>query len=440
GWAFTAGLNEARVWAAGAAATALFGVGLALAGSGGLPALIAAGTAGLMAAMMAAFLRPAVRGAGPPLVAALTIALLVFALLTGIAAALDPDDGSPTTPRDWALGIPVLLLFLALGGGVAHRTLRRIARRYAAKRFSDVQLAQGAYWGLITVFSAGTALMLSFEPRTGAAMEWVAAAILLLWLLWRGLQRVVLWALARRHAPPPLPALLLLRVFKPSGRSEAFSDRFLARWRFAGPVWMIAGPDLAGAYMEPDEFLAFVDRSLRTRFIADAAELPGRLVALDGARDPDGRCRVSELFCSNHTWQAAVLALMERAGVVLLDLREYTPARAGTRFELEAVLRRVALARVLVLIDAHGSPQAAQDEIQAAWQRIGAPRAGHAGHADQARRAADGATAAATLTLLQVGPGSAAEMQGLLRAAARAAVAGRAPMAGRRSALKGALT
>ncbi|MEO7245209.1 MAG: hypothetical protein ABIX12_08690, partial [Rubrivivax sp.] len=42
GWAFTAGLNEARVWAAGAAATALFGGGLALAGSGWLPALIAA--------------------------------------------------------------------------------------------------------------------------------------------------------------------------------------------------------------------------------------------------------------------------------------------------------------------------------------------------------------------------------------------------------------
>jgi hypothetical protein len=47
---------------------------------------------------------------------------------------------------------------------------------------------------------------------------------------------------------------MLLRVFKPSERSEAFIDRFLARWRFAGPVWMIAGPDLAGAFMEPTNF------------------------------------------------------------------------------------------------------------------------------------------------------------------------------------------
>ena len=49
---------------------------------------------------------------------------------------------------------------------------------------------------------------------------------------------------------PPRSPLLLLRVFKPSGRSEAFMDRFLARWRFAAPVWMIGGPDLAAEVID----------------------------------------------------------------------------------------------------------------------------------------------------------------------------------------------
>jgi hypothetical protein len=193
---------------------------------------------------------------------------------------------------------------------------------------------------------------------------------------------------------------------------------------------MIAGPDLAGAYMEPDEFLAFVDRSLHRRFIADPAELPARLAALDGDRDPDGRCRVSELFCSNHTWQPAVLALMDRAGVVLLDLREYGPARAGTRFELEQVLARVPLARVLLLVDADAPIDATTAEVQRAWRQVGGARGTAAaptrGSTSTSTSTPTPAPAPApaptpTLQLLQVGRGSAAEMRGLLRAAAQAA-------------------
>ena len=44
------------------------------------------------------------------------------------------------------------------------------------------------------------------------------------------------------------------------------------------------------------------------------------LGALDGARDPDARFRVSELFCANTTWQPAVLALIALAVAVLLTV------------------------------------------------------------------------------------------------------------------------
>ena len=95
-------------------------------------------------------------------------------------------------------------------------------------------------------------------------------------------------------------------MFKPSGRSQAFTDRFFAYWRFAAPVWMIAGPDLAGAYMEPDEFFKYLRGRRREHFIADPGEAAPRVASLDRLRDPDGRFRVTEVYCTADTWQPTV--------------------------------------------------------------------------------------------------------------------------------------
>lgn len=45
-----------------------------------------------------------------------------------------------------------------------------------------------------------------------------------------------------------------------------------------------------------------------------------------------------------------MLSLTDRADVVLLDLREFTPARAGTHYELVQLLRRAVLRKVRVLV------------------------------------------------------------------------------------------
>ncbi len=405
-WAFQAGVRESRVWAAAGLSMAAFGLGITMGGVGWLASTAFALGCALLAAMLAAFMRPAVRGAGPPLVAAFTVGLFVACALIFVIAQFDDSSADEAvTAREWALAAGALVPVLGVAALASWRMLLRLARRYGEKRFSELQLALGAYWALVTAFAAGIVLFMSFEDKTGHSMEWFALAIVLLWLLWRWLQRAALW-LACRRAPPPLGALLLLRVFKPSNRSEAFTDRFLAHWRFAAPVWMIAGPDLAGAFMEPDEFFAFLGRRLGERYVADPAQVAPRLAAMDDARDPDGRFRVNEMFCANSTWQPVVLALIERAGVVLLDLREYTQQRAGTRFELAELLRRAALHKVLVIVGANDDVDKVRAEIASIWQEVGRVVTG---------------TQAPVLHLLQVGDGSDAEMRGLFRAAAAAA-------------------
>jgi hypothetical protein len=406
GWAFQAGLRESRVWAAFAAALAAMVAGLVAMDTGWVASLAAVAVAGLLALMLSAFMRPAVRGAGPPLMLAIITTLLVLFVLMAVIAALDDSPDEALTTFDWALGLGAMLLLLAVGVAVAWALLTRMARRYAAKRYSELQLAHDAYWSLVTAFALGFVLMLSFEGRTQRSMEWVALAVALVWIVWRLVLKLALrWA--TRRAAPHGPALLLLRVFKPSQRSEGFADRLLARWRFVGPVWLIAGPDLAGAFMEPDEFFAWLRRRLHEHFVADPAQVNERIAALDNRRDPDGRFRTSELFCADNTWRDVVLALIEHADVVLLDLREFTPQRAGTHFELVQLLRRAPLAKVLVLVDARDELAPLQAAIHQAWA--------------EAQRPLGASDPAPSLTLLRIGAGSDSELRGLAQAAARAA-------------------
>ena len=406
-WALQAGWRESHVWIAFGVGFAAIFIGSAGSGTGLLSSAVLVGLMAAMSALPLAFMRPAFRGAGPPLVLALSAGIAVFWILGAIGAALDDSDAdAPLTLADgWQFAW--LALMFAVAGWCAWRLLLRLARRYGEKRFSDVALAHSAYWSLIAAFAASAALMLSYEERTGGAMQWVALSVFILWWLWRSVQRRVVAALAR-SAPSRGPALLLLRVFKPSARSESFMDRLLARWRFAGPAWLIAGPDLAGAFMEPDEFFVWLRRRLRERFIACADEVPSRVDALDNARDPDGRFRVSELFCADSTWKPAVLSLMDRADVVLLDLREFTPARAGTHYELVQLLRRADLRKVRVLVGTGDAMAPLQAALQSAWR--------------EAQRAPENASPAqARLQVLHLDERSDAQVRALATALAQAA-------------------
>ena len=213
--------------------------------------------------IMSAFLRPTIRGAGVPLAAAAIAVWVPLSLLFAIGLALEgPDNGSDSF-TEIAIGLTELLIILAVSMWCGWRALAALSTRYAAKRFSDVQLTLAAYWALLTVWVMASLVSEStvFEARP-LRRESIAAGVVCLWLLWRWLQATTLRAVVR-SAPPSIGALLLLRVFRPSGPSQAFTDRFFAHWRFAAPVWMIAGPDLAGAYLEPHEFFAFLRGRLR---------------------------------------------------------------------------------------------------------------------------------------------------------------------------------
>ena len=406
-WVLEAGVNR-KLMNVAAALVLVVGLGLLLSKEGWQSILgFSLGYASI-ALLVSAFLRPSIRGAGLPLLTAAIVGWMIFTAMFAFGLALEgPSDDTATSTIELARGVIALGLMLAAAVWCGWRTLRQLAVRYQAKRFSDMQLALASYWALLTGLVLGSVLrdsiLLVFYRLTP---ERVCVLVIVLWLLWRRAQSVALRR-AVRGAAPSIGALLFLRVFKPSRRSEEFTDRFFAYWRFAAPVWMIAGPDLTGAYLEPNEFFTYLRGRLREQFIADPVEATSRIKALDNGRDPDGRFRINELLCANSTWQPAVLEMIAHAGVILLDLREYSQQRKGTRFELTELLRRAPLNRVLLLIDAKDDGARFTAEVESIWREVGGHRSDVADLGD--------------LYVLRFSKGSNAEMHGLFRATVHAA-------------------
>jgi len=90
-----------------------------------------------------------------------------------------------------------------------------------------------------------------------------------------------------------------------------------------------AAPAVIARSLDAAEYLHFMPGEVDGSFVRTAADLQRRLERLDLHRDPDGRCGVNDFCCADAAWRATALALMDRAGVVSMDLRGVTSRRRG---------------------------------------------------------------------------------------------------------------
>ena len=288
-----------------------------------------------------------VRGVAPIVLAG----LLVFGLAPLLGARLTVWLTGTRAGAEWVLSGPMLdagFVLLALPVGLlAWWRLRALARGYEAKRFSEAQLLARTWW-LLAVALDAIELVSAYGADAALPVFAVAAVSVALFgpLLGLALRRAV------AGPRPPPRTLLVLRVFGDTARSEALFDRLVARWRWFGPVTMIAAPDVVARTVDPGDFLRFAAGDIGSSFVTTQDDLDRRLATLDTVPDPDGRYRVNEFCCRDSSWQATVVQLIERADAVVMDLRGYGPQRAGCAFELGELARRRHAQQVVLLVDA----------------------------------------------------------------------------------------
>jgi len=302
-----------------------------------------------------------VRGVAPIVLAA----LLVFGLAPLFGLRLTMWLTGTHGGAQWVLAGPGLdtgFVLLALPiGWLAWWRLRRVAQAYEAKRFSDAQLLLRTWWLLVVAVEAVDLV----NAHPDAVLPVLGTAVLSLAAFAPLLNAALRRAAAVAGRPPPR-TLLVLRVFGDTARSEALFDRVAARWRWFGPVTMIAAPDVAARTVDPGDFLRFATGDIASSFITTQADLERRLAVLDTAPDPDGRYRVNEFCCRDSSWQATVVQLIERADAVVMDLRGYGPQRAGCAFELGELARRRRPEQVVLLVDASTDRSHLQPLLEAA--------------------------------------------------------------------------
>ena len=115
--------------------------------------------------------------------------------------------------------------------------MKRVAAGYARKRFSNVQLVIDCWWLVATCDVVATQLALPFGFGSLAIGLTAFASYRL------GVSMALHSTLARDTNRGP--RLLVLRVFGYQARTERLFDHLTERWRFHGPVRLIAGTDLA---------------------------------------------------------------------------------------------------------------------------------------------------------------------------------------------------
>ncbi len=245
---------------------------------------------------------------------------------------------------------PAIWLFrlggFALGCGLALYAVRMIGARYRAKATSDQELFLDGWWAVFTVIQTAIFMIRPEDPTVSALMLLSLAAFPAYYLT-----RRVLLRLMRAGEPAQPVALLLLRVFGHDRRTERLLDGITRRWRQIGPVYLIAGPDVALRTIDPQDFYSFLSGRLSRAFVKHGGDLAARLDALDRAPDPDGRYRINQFFCHQDTWKAVLDALVRRSAAVLMDLRGFDAERLGCRYELTRLGAHLGEKPVVLLAD-----------------------------------------------------------------------------------------
>lgn len=279
------------------------------------------------------------------------LTLLVTVVLSGVIAAswffiVVSCVPEPASAMAWSLVTTSLASgMMALGGSVyaGRKAVDAMARLQERGVLSDISISAGIG---VTFIALLFAVALGFD--SGLAM-WQLG---LVGAVWAGLACAAYAAIVRRGTPPVASrSLLVLRVFSRSKAAERLLDAVQTDWRYVGPVYQIAGPDLIRLNVDLYEFGKFVNAKLHELFLFGAVsrdQLLGRLVRRP---DREGRFRVNEIFCFESAWRATVEQLMDVSDAILLDVRGFGPERKGTAFELELLVRRGFTLKVVALGD-----------------------------------------------------------------------------------------
>jgi hypothetical protein len=182
-----------------------------------------------------------------------------------------------------------------------------------------------------------------------------------------------------------------LRLFENGARNRTFMQ---GAWREFGYVHLLR----SAASVTPNEYW----RAKRTSGVAGLflTSMSQLTIRLNAAPPPPERRRwhaftdiapwairvwdrygsypASRYLCHGTIWKAAIDELLRRVDLVVLDLSGFGPKNRGTEYELQRVIDRFPVERIVFLADPRSDKKFLCDQIRASWHRMaaGSPNSG----------------------------------------------------------------
>jgi hypothetical protein len=286
-----------------------------------------------------------------------------FTMFVGFVAVLVPSGWEVFSKVRGVQGVcctvPVILLPVAIGAGL----LAAVRWLYQRKLVSENSLLVDSVW---LIFAFVYALVVGVDAYGPV----LALASFVLFKSVTGLGFALSARPSRESKGRSAPQLLFLRVFALGKRSEQLYTALSNAWRYVGSIRLIIGPDLATSTVQPHNFLDFVSGRLERQFIDSADALERRVAEMDSVPDPDGRFRVNDFFCYQDTWRMVLSRLASDNVVALLDLRQFSVRNTGCVYEIEELLNRVPLERILFVVDRTTDDAFLGQIIRQAWTKM----------------------------------------------------------------------
>lgn len=254
--------------------------------------------------------------------------------------------------------------------------VRANARDFADQQRGWRKIRSEAPAGIVIL---GLGLLSAYSPRYGAiAMGLVIVGFVAAYIVERLIRRGDAADDRTDERPPPdrQAGLLMLRVFGESviGRAVAVC------WWQGGHGWsaLLAGPDmmapepsvgaLVNAYATSDDRIDEIKAEyaregglVQTKAEADAALLKYRM---------DSRYE-TRLLCDHGIWRYVVDEMAKINEFIVFDLSGVDEVAAGALYELDMILKRVPLGKVLFVIDDETPVEEVEAAAQAMWRRVG---------------------------------------------------------------------
>jgi hypothetical protein len=187
-------------------------------------------------------------------------------------------------------------------------------------------------------------------------------------------------------------SIVYLRTFENQPRARTFLQ---GAWREFGYVYLLrsasavtpaeyrqfkrAQGDFTGLLIQSEEqFVAELDQPLpgpsRKRWHVLKNVGPQAV----WVRDWYGSYPPRTFLCHGSIWKPSVEKLLDRADLVVLDLSGMMPDNAGTRYEIQRVIDRIPIERVIFLADRRSDRDYLHAEIGRAWNQMafGSPNSG----------------------------------------------------------------